>query len=110
RSTASDQQTLLPSYFHPDLQERCATSFASGDYFTAILNAFRYIKVRVRDLAQLSSTDVSVGVVNNAMGQKSTRIFFSKVITEQEGYQALFRGAVATLKNPLSHKEVEHLD
>lgn len=107
---ASEQQQPLPRYLHPALHARCTASFVSGDYATALLVAFRYIEVRVRELAQLPSTDIGVGLVSKAMSSKNVRIVFSDVEAEQEGYHSTFRGALAILKNPLSHKEVEHLD
>lgn len=101
---------LLPDYFHPELVRRCQSDFETGDYPSAILKAFRYIEVRVRELARLDDTDIGVSMISKAMGPKSTRIVFSSIDAEQEAQHALFRGAIGSLKNPLSHKEVEHPD
>jgi uncharacterized protein (TIGR02391 family) len=99
----------LPGYFHPDVISRCQADVLSGEYASAILKAFRYIEVRVRQRAELTDAEVGLSLMSSAMG-KSGRLRFSTHPSEQEGYHQLFRAAISVLKNPLSHKEVEHLD
>ena len=100
----------LPDYFHPDLLSRCSVAYNSGDYSTAILLAFRYIEVRVRELAQLPDEDIGLTLMTNAIGPRNQRLRFSEHASEQDGYHQLFRAAIGMLKNPLSHKEVAHPD
>ena len=108
--TGEPTKDSLPDYFHPDIVTRCQGDFDSGDYATCILKAFRYIEVQIRALAGLEKTDIGVGLVSKAMSPKNPKLVFSDVEAEQDAYHAMFRGALGSIKNPLSHHEVEHTE
>lgn len=100
----------FPQHIHSELILRCESHFNNKDYETCVFKAFRYIEVKIRSVANLEATDIGVNLISKAMGTKNGNpiIKISEVEAEQEGYQALFRGAIASFKNPLSHKEVEY--
>lgn len=95
---------------HPDIVARCQAIFETTDYDTAISKAYKRVEVRIRELGQFAPTDLGVSLVTKAMALRGDGavITLSDVASEQEGYQQLFRGAIACFKNPLSHHEVGH--
>ena len=95
---------------HPDIVSRCQAIFETTDYDTAISKAYKRVEVRIRELGQFAPTDLGVSLVTKAMALRGDGavITLSDVASEQEGYQQLFRGAIACFKNPLSHHEVGH--
>lgn len=106
----SSQPEGLPDYFHPDLLKRCQISYLNGEYANAVFVAFRLVEVRVRELAELPTSDIGTGLIGKAMGKEAPILKFSAHPAEQEAAASLFRGALGYLKNPLSHHEVEHPD
>jgi len=60
--------------------------------------------------AAAPATEVGVGLMTYAMNPKNPLLHFSAIPAEQEGYYALFRGAIGALKNPLSHRSIGHND
>lgn len=101
---------IFPQHIHSELASRCENHFNDKDYETCVFKAFRYIEIKIRTVANLEATDIGVSLVSKAMGNKNGEpiIKISEVEAEQDGYHALFRGALASFKNPLSHKEVEY--
>jgi uncharacterized protein (TIGR02391 family) len=73
-----------------------------------VLAAFRTVEEEVRLRTGASATAVGVALMSNTMNPQTPQLRFSKVAAEQEGYHALFRGAIAAFKNPVSHRTVGH--
>jgi uncharacterized protein (TIGR02391 family) len=98
------------SSLHPKIADRCQALFAAREYDSAVLAAFTAVEEAVRERAGAPATEVGVTLMANAMNPKSPRLRFSNIPAEQEGYLALFRGAIGAFKNPLSHRFVGHAD
>ena len=109
---ALQNEILFPRYVHSDLVTRCEEHFNNGDYDTCLFKAFRLIEIKVRSASRLEATDVGVNLISKAFLARGGQplIKLSDIEAEQEGYHALFRGALGSLKNPLSHREVGHSD
>ena len=95
---------------HTIVVERCSRLFAPGTYDFAVFAAFKAVEEEVRRLSGADSTDIGVSLVSKAMGGNAPLILLSTIAAEQEAFHALFRGAIGALKNPLSHRTVEHSD
>ena len=62
---------LLPSEgLDPILVQKVKQSFISGDYDTAIFQAFKEIEIRVRKKAGLANTDIGVPLMRKAFNPK----------------------------------------
>jgi Protein of unknown function (Hypoth_ymh) len=49
-----------------------------------------------------------VNLMTKAMNANAPILKFSDIFAEQEGYAFLYRGAIGAIKNPLSHRKVDH--
>jgi hypothetical protein len=54
--------------------------------------------------------EVGMTLIKLAMNPAKPRLCFSPVAAEQEAVYQLYRGALGTLKNPLSHRFLEQID
>lgn len=69
----------LPVVLHPDIQARCWSLYAQGDYDNAILNATKAIEIAVRKKAQLADEVVGVDVINLAFSPKKPLLQYSQM-------------------------------
>jgi uncharacterized protein (TIGR02391 family) len=106
----SIQITVSIMGLHPKIADRCQSSFMARKYDSAVLEAFKAVEEAVREKAAAPATEFGVALVSYAMNPKNPRLLFSAIPAEQEGYHALFRGAIGALKNPLSHRSIGHSD
>lgn len=104
--------TLLQSFatLHPKIVQRCQSLFETGDYDNAIFTAMKTVEEKVRSTISGDPTDIGVELITKAMNPKSPLITFSKVTAEQESAYFLYRGAIGSFKNPLSHRFIETSD
>jgi uncharacterized protein (TIGR02391 family) len=108
----------FPPTLHPDLISRCQALFESSHYDQAVTTAFLRVEVRVRDLAGLSPEEVGVSLMSAALSPRRATdgspalppILLSPIVAEQLSFQALFRGAIGSFRNPLVHREVGYSD
>ena len=106
----SSQVAVSIMGLHPKIADRCQSAFMASKYDSAVLEAFKAVEEAVREQAAAPATEFGVALVSYAMNPKNPRLRFSDIPAEQEGYHALFRGAIGALKNPLSHRSVGHND
>jgi uncharacterized protein (TIGR02391 family) len=104
--------SLLP---HQILDSRLALkvrpAFLRGDYESAVFGAFKEIEVRVREVAKLGSEELGVNLMRKAFKpEKGVLIDSEQTISEQQGIADLFTGAIASFKNPSSHRDVNFTD
>ncbi len=100
-------------YLHPRVVEKCEGLIRDHHYDEAIFNAMKLVEEEIRSRAHAENTDIGLALVSRAMQAKPPEIpavLFSTVPAEQEAAHSLFRGALGTLKNPLSHRFVEVSD
>lgn len=91
---------------HSTIARHCRSIFEVGRYDDAVFNAFKAVEDQIRTRAGAGPGDVGVTLVSSALNPKAPTLQFSAVPAEQEGAHHLYRGAIALLKNPHSHRFV----
>ena len=81
--------------------------FDGGDYDTAVHVALKAVEVAVRDAAGAGNAAVGVDLVTQAYKPGGPLADGTALAAEQEGVMALFRGAIAAYRNPVSHRDIE---
>lgn len=91
---------------HTEVIHSSSALFADGHYEAAVSEAFKSIEVRVRTMT--GSAHSGVELMGEAFGSSDPRV--SVVMSdgqsgkdEQEGFAALFRGAMLGVRNPRAH-------
>jgi uncharacterized protein (TIGR02391 family) len=109
---AYQKSTLLPrQLLHPLLASKVASLFTSGEYDTAVFQAFKEVEVAVRAKGKFSDTDVGVPLMRKAFDPKTGPLTdLNAVEAEREATAHLFAGAVGLFKNPHSHRNVPITD
>jgi uncharacterized protein (TIGR02391 family) len=70
----------------------------------------RTVEEEVRFRISADSTDIGVALITKAFRPTSPLIEVSSVPAEQESAYYLFRGAIGSFKNPLSHRSLGIFD
>jgi len=99
---------LLPKeMLHPSIAQTVWMAFARGEYDIAVFQAMKQVEVAVRDAAGLSAGDIGVQLMRTAFNKDNGAL---TDLNDEEGerlaLQHLFAGAVGTLKDPQSHRQV----
>ena len=99
--------------FHPRVIEAAGALFADGHFDTAVSEAFKSLEIRVRGL--IGSQQSGVKLVGEAFGGDKPKLNLSKLNgqsgkDEQEGFLALFRGAMLAVRNPHAHEAAAEVD
>ncbi|MHB8575471.1 MAG: TIGR02391 family protein [Dehalococcoidia bacterium] len=90
-----------------ELRERVSDLLdASGHYDRAVSQAGVLLEHRVRQRIEAPATLIGVDLMTEAFRKESGKLAFSDVAAEQEGVHQLFRGFIATFKNPSSHRVI----
>jgi uncharacterized protein (TIGR02391 family) len=89
---------------HPKIAHRSGDPFLEGRFDDAIFNALKLVEHEVRTKIAAKADLVGTKLMSEAFGGTSPRLLISNVPAEQEGAHSLFRGAIALLKNPASHR------
>lgn len=92
---------------HPRIAAIVREQFLLGRYELAAFAALRVVEIRVRELAAARKEAVGVTLMRNAFNPTTGPLRDpSSEGGEQQGLSDLFAGAIATFKNPTSHREV----
>lgn len=93
-----------------ELLFRCLGPFNDQDYELAVFKAFKFVEESVRAKAELSESDIGVGLMSKAFSSNRGKLIIPACVSsaEQEGIHSLFRGAIAFFKNPSSHRTVNY--
>lgn len=102
------RSNVLPKEsLHPVIAQKVWSSFARGEYDTAVFQAFKEVEVAVRVAGQFPPTRVGVSLMGDAfkahVGPLSNK---SLPEPEQLAMLSLFNGAIGLFKNPSSHRHV----
>jgi uncharacterized protein (TIGR02391 family) len=101
------RQMLRREMLHGDLQGSVYENFASGNYDTAIRDAFIEVEIAVRAAAKLPASLVGVKLMREAFSPNTGKPTDQALpMSERERMADLFAGAIGTFKNPLSHRKV----
>jgi uncharacterized protein (TIGR02391 family) len=107
---AQEPQSTSPAFaftfnsLHPKIAQRCRVAFETGQYDDSIFNAMKVVEEEIRGRIGAPASAVGVSLVSGAMGARVPRLIFSEVSPEQDAAHALYRGAIGSFKNPLSHR------
>lgn len=92
------------------LKSRCSDLLSASGHFDRVINqATQVLEERIRAKVPDLETVIGAALVGRAMHKEpdKSRIVFSEVVNEQEGYTALFRGMISAFRNPSHHRFME---
>jgi uncharacterized protein (TIGR02391 family) len=93
---------------NPTLEQKVWPLFIRGDYDVAVLQAFKLVEVRVRELGNLTNEHYGVDLMRQAFKPNGGPLTDpTQPKAEQEATSALFAGAIGLFKNPGSHRLVD---
>jgi uncharacterized protein (TIGR02391 family) len=91
----------------PLLEQKVWPLFIRGDYDVAVVQAFKIVEVRVREVGGYAPTDIGVALMRAALHSTTgTLTDPSDTPGEKDALRDLFAGAIGTFKNPGSHRIV----
>lgn len=99
---------LLPwEILHPSIADEVWKAFMRGEYDVAVFLAMKVVEVSVRDAARLSEGLLGVKLMREAFSsEKGPLADMTAEAGERVGRMDLFAGAIASYKNPHSHRDV----
>ena len=100
---------LLPTpQLHSIIARKVQSLFLRGDYDTAVFQAFKEIEIAVRKAGGYAETDIGVSLMRKAFHVDDGNLTDpNQQPAEKQARSDLFAGAIGSLKNPSSHREVE---
>ena len=107
---AYQKSSLFPADLDPVLTQAVKPLFIRGDYDTAVFRAFKEVEVRVRKKAGASEDDYGVDLMKKAFGPGGVLENKIGAKGERDRMRELFTGAIGSLKNPSSHRDVKFDD
>lgn len=103
-------QRRLGLELHPRLERRARRQFLLGEFELAAFAALREVEIAVREATGLAGL-YGTGLMDRAFAPGTGPLTDSSASrAEQQGIQGLFRSALATFKNPASHRSVRFDD
>lgn len=104
---------LTLEHLHPEIIEASGGLFADGHYASAILEAFKWVELRVRSQSGLrgSGQDLMARAFTGEPPPIDVRVEDGQSgDDEQEGFRFLFMGAVRGIRNPKAHEAISQID
>ena len=96
---------------HGRIASVVAEQFLLGRYELAAFAAMREVEIRVRELAGASPSTIGVPLMRSAFNKEDGPLTDQESDGgERQGLSDLFAGAIATFKNPTSHRQVTFED
>jgi len=97
-------------FLHPKIIERCQSLFDNEHYDDAIFTAMKTVEEELRSRRSLRATDIGSDLITKVFKSEPPLLVYSQVNAEQDSAYFLFRGAMGTFKNPLSHRFLDTTD
>lgn len=95
----------------PKLASKVTPPFIRGDYDSAVFEAFKEVEIRVRQLSGFGKEDIGVILMRKAFKPENGPLIDNEQAkAEQQGICDLFAGAIASFKNPSSHRDADLTD
>lgn len=103
------EYTLLPkTYVHPNIIKKCFPLLESGEFDSAVLQAFKLIEINIRKKTKVKSEEIGIKLIRKAFDPKSgTLTNYELPIAEREAFANYIAGAFGYYKNPCSHRDIE---
>ena len=98
---------LLDVDLHSRLRQKVRPQFLMGEFELAAFSAMREVEIRVRSMIGASDSEIGVSLMRRALGSDGPLMDASLDPGEQRARMDLFAGAIGSLKNPSSHREVD---
>ncbi len=95
----------------PNLAAKVRPPFIRGDFDSAVLEAFKEVEIRVRNLSGLGADVFGINLMRKAFKPgEGLLIDDQQHPAEQQGISDIFAGSIASFKNPSSHRDVNRTD
>ena len=103
------EYTLLPqTYIHRKVFEKSFSLLESGEYESAVLQAFKCIETSIREIIGADPEDIGVRLIRRAFNPENGILTnYDLPRPEREAFVNYIAGAFAFYKNPCSHRDVE---
>jgi uncharacterized protein (TIGR02391 family) len=101
---------LRASRLHPLIEAEARPQFLINKPDQAVFASMKAVEVRVRKLGGFNDELIGIDLMNRAFGPGGSLTDPSAVKGEQDGTRSLFVGAIAVLRNPAGHREVDYGD
>ena len=106
--TYSKANLLPKEQLHPIIAQKVWSVFLQGDYDAAVLLVFKQVEIAVRKAGNYAEADIGVPLMRKAFHVGNGNLTDpSRQTAEKQARSDLFAGAIGSLKNPGSHREVE---
>jgi uncharacterized protein (TIGR02391 family) len=92
---------------HASIADRCHSHFMRGLFDTAVFEAYKALEVAIREAAEYGPESYGPEMARKAFGDSGPLRSKTAVAAEENGLAALVAGAIASYKNPHSHRNVE---
>ncbi len=103
------EYTLMPqTYIHPEIIKKSFKLLDSGQYESAVLQAFKCIETKIRRLTNSDAEEVGIKLIRKAFHPETGKLTdYDLPISEREAFSNYIAGAFGFYKNPCSHRDVE---
>ena len=103
------EYTLMPqTYVHPEIIKKSFKLLESGEYESAVLQAFKCIETRIRKLIKGNAEEIGIKLIRKAFHPENGELTdLNLPISEREAFTNYIAGAFGYYKNPCSHRDVE---
>ena len=100
---------LMPeTYVHPLIVRKSFSLLKSGQFESAVLQAFKTIETRIREKISANPEDVGVKLIRKAFNPENGPLTdYDLPKAEREAFCNYIAGAFGYYKNPCSHRDVE---
>lgn len=108
RRVMKDYALMPETYIHPEIAKKSFPLLNSGQFESAVMQAFKTIETTIRKLIGAKPEEVGVALIRRAFNPDQgplTNVKLPKA--EREAFSNYIAGAFGYYKNPCSHRNVE---
>lgn len=100
--------TLLPqTYIHPKIIKKSFKLLESGEFESAVLQAFKCIEIGIREMIGADSDEIGIKLIRRAFNPENGALTnYNLPMPEREAFSNYIAGAFGFYKNPCSHRDV----
>ncbi len=103
------EYAVLPdTYIHPTIIKKCFSLLNSGEFESAVLQAFKCIEINIRKKIKADAEEIGVRLIRKAFNADSGDLTdYELPKAEREAFANYIAGAFGYYKNPCSHRDVK---
>lgn len=94
----------------PELASRAIPEYEDGHYQSAVQSAFIILEERIRGRGDFGRSIHGDDLMTEAFSIDGGPLSFGETGGEKQGVMFLYRGAMLSLRNPVSHRFIEEVD